>query len=361
MNQKELKNRIQQSFLELAPDIYDQVKDAPLPNADVARQFNKKSGRQRAEKQGLRRQRNLYYYAGTVIACMLLFIILNISNRNDIFVIIDVNPSIRFILNENYEIKQIEGLNEDGKDVVQKMAWSKKYPFSEGLDDIVRILHTDHYLEDSGIVLVTVQNNENHPIKEFKNRFEKEFQKSVEKMDVQQVVVTFRYADKKTDKSGRELLEQELLEQYGFTKEECEKMTIEELLSSYTEKSGQKLESKKVTGNQKEKEDITTSTESQEKQCTQEYTTEKEGSITTEAFSEMMTTQEKQSQSNNGQGNGSFNGNVGNGQTKEKKNNGRNTKKEKDTREKKEKTTKEKKEKSAKEKPSKEKNNKKQK
>lgn len=33
MKRKELKNKIQQSFLELAPDVYDQVKDSPLPQA----------------------------------------------------------------------------------------------------------------------------------------------------------------------------------------------------------------------------------------------------------------------------------------------------------------------------------------
>lgn len=349
MNQKELKNRIQQSFLELAPDIYDQIKDAPLPNADEIRQFNEKSGRQSIKRSGLHRQRNLFYCAGTVIACMLLFFIINID-RNNISVIMDVNPSIRFILNGDYEIKQIEGLNEDGKEVVQKMDWSKKCSLAEGLDDIVRIMHTDNYLGDSGTVLVTVQGNKNYPVKEFQNKFEKELQKSIKKVDVQQVVVAFRYADGNTDKSGKELLQQDLIEKYGFTKEECEKMTVEELLASYAEKSGQKLESKKITGKQKEKDETTTAAENQKKVSTQEQTTQKEETVTTENLSEETTTQEEEKQSNNGQGNGSSNGNIGNGQTKEKENNGKDTQKEKDTREKKEKKTKQKKEKPSKEK-----------
>lgn len=357
MNQKELKNRIQQSFLDLAPDIYDQIKDAPLPNADEIRQFSEKSGRHGNKRSGLHGQRNLFYCAGTVIACMLLFLIINID-RNNISVIMDVNPSIRFILNGDYEIKQIEGLNEDGKEVVQKMDWSKKCSLSEGLDDIVRILHADNYLGDRGTVLVTVQGDGNCPVKEFQNKFEKELQNSIKKVDVQQVVVAFWYADGKADKSGRELLQQDLIEQYGFTKEECEKMTVEELLASYAEKSGQKLESKKITGKQKEKEEITTTAEHQEKMSTQEQTIQKEETVTTEILSEEMTTQEKQGQSNKGHGNGSSNGNIGNGQIKEKENNGKNTQKEKDTGEKKEKKTKQKKEKPSKEKPSKGKNTK---
>ena len=289
---------------------------------------------------------------------MLLFFIINISDQNDISVIMDVNPSIRFILNGDYEIKQIKGLNEDGKEVVQKMDWSKKCSLAEGLDDIVRILHADNYLGDSGTVLVTVQGDGNYPVKEFQNKFEKEFQKSIKKVDVQQVVVAFRYVDGKADKSGRELLQQDLIEQYGFTKEECEKMTVEELLASYAEKSGQKLKSKKITGKQKEKDEITTAVEHQKKVSTQEQTTQKEETVTTEILSEEMTTQEEQGQSNNGHGNGSSNGNIGNGQTKEKENNGKNTQKEKDTREKK---TKQKKEKPSKEKPPKGKNIKKEK
>lgn len=273
MKRKELKNRIQQSFLELAPDVYDQVKDSPLPQA-ISKEQESVSERKWIEKWNQRRKWLLY--VGVVAACLLLVLKLNTeNNNNNIYVVMDVAPSVRLTINENYEIEQIEGLDKEGKNFVKELAWEKKENVQQGMENIVDLLYQKQLLEDNCAILVTIQDGLDLNESEVKERLQSELQQNIERKNVKRVVLAFQTADEKTKQSGRRIIEKDLIEKYGMDKEECQRMSVTELVQCYQEKQGGKLEMKEVSaGKDIKKKDTTTN------KNTQNENKQKEKSVT---------------------------------------------------------------------------------
>lgn len=88
-------------------------------------------------------------------------------------VTIDINPSIKFSLNKNNKVLDIEGLNEEGKELIR----NKKYVgelFNDAFSNITKeVVEKKYITEENNYILVNIdgKNNEEHIVSIINNEF----------------------------------------------------------------------------------------------------------------------------------------------------------------------------------------------
>ena len=141
MNKKELRNKMQGGFLEAAPDVYESVLKAAennrmqAQNAQIEKTGEFADSRMedgfRKGQESSRRSRvawgNFSKYAlsacaGFALFFMCLFGVLQ-TNQDNIYVVMDINHSVQITMNKYCQVKKMQGLNQDGRDVVKKLEW----------------------------------------------------------------------------------------------------------------------------------------------------------------------------------------------------------------------------------------------
>lgn len=222
MNDNEMKERIQSGFLSAAPDTMDEVFESILAKGYPTELVMEK------KRHSVWSQRNLGYamaFACVMLVCFLGF--MNMSTQS--YVLIDVNPSIRMVLNKKNQVVKIKGLNEDGKKVAKAIVYHKK----DGMDSVMALvlnqMKVEGYLKPESGMLVTVVSKDKR-YEEIKTIVENEVASYEAQNEDSSLVVAFVHTTKKGKESGREQLRKQLEDAGVCTLEETDDMSVMDLL-----------------------------------------------------------------------------------------------------------------------------------
>ena len=310
MDRKELKNRINDSFLELAPDIFDQIMDAPLPQTVEACVVEEKP-------QGLgsiffskRNFRMVPVYICMIILCCIGYFGVQWNQKDRVYVTMDVNPSVQMEMSSAYEVKSIKGLNMDGVELVSELDWEKNTSIEEVAADIIAVMCDEDILKDEEMVLITVGGNRKVTCEVVRDKLQNKLQGTLQEKGMRDVALAFQLVENNDNKSGSDRLKKELQDKYGLPADECENMTVKELIECYNAYSSDTIDVQKIM----EEENTEKNNIDNEVQKIESITE----SLTTEAVTEETTEQVKTTDNTESQN--SFKENTNDNSTKEKSN-----------------------------------------
>ncbi len=259
MNKKELRNKMQGGFLEAAPDVYESVLKAAennrmqAQNAQIEKTGEFADSRMedgfRKGQESSRRSRvawgNFSKYAlsacaGFALFFMCLFGVLQ-TNQDNIYVVMDINPSVQITMNKSCQVKKMQGLNQDGRDVVKKLEWKKGYSLLDTVDVLLERVAEDAYLHEGGGILITVSTSDTELYHGLEEELGVKIDGKLEELGVEDVTTAFRCTDGSSEDAGRKLLEEELAEKYGADKEKLRQMSVLELIEYCQSHTSMKL------------------------------------------------------------------------------------------------------------------------
>ena len=361
MNRNDLRSKIQNGFLEAAPDVYESVlkaaeKSKQMPGdaesykteeyADAGRWHNSCKSHGRIRKGSvLWREGSKYALsacAGFVVFFICLLGILG-EDQERIYIVLDINPSIQIFIDESCHVEKLQGLNQDGKDVIRALGWKKKETLSSVIDTLVENTAQGSYLQEDGGILVTICAKDGNLYNKLESELGSGIDRKLELMGMSDVITAFQRIDSRTEKVGREFLESELADIYGIEAGELHEMSVMELLEYCQEHAGKKLvyspssEKKRQESSEKkdreqddakslEEKKKTVSGESKEKENTDKRTSDS-GSKEDDAENRKPREQKydsKSGQDSNLKDNSGNRNNSGNGNIDKNKGNGKN-------------------------------------
>lgn len=269
MKKKELTKKIQNGFEELAPDVFEAVMETVNKENGVCFEAQKDAGQTlsgtdyakgREQESFLLREgygkRFLKFAfsacAGLALVCFCIFF--GVGEKEDTaYLVLDVNPSIQVEVDASRQVKSMEGLNEDGKGIVDVLEWNEKEPLQKVLGAVLGSMVEKSYLESDGAILVTLSAKDKSFCDDLECEVETGIGKRLKELEVSGVTVAFCQTKESSKAKGRKFLEEELITQCSLTKEEAEGMSVAELISFCQENMGAAL---KVSGaDLKEKEE----------------------------------------------------------------------------------------------------------
>lgn len=177
MRTKELKKKIECGFSELAPDMFDAI----MLKIEQDSKQEQTLVEEPAQKQNIFKivqRRMLPVSAGLAMVCMLALLIFP-WKTNEISVVMKINPSIQMILNTSYEVIELKGLNQDGKDVVNALKWEKNEPIDSLMQTLLVDLTEKSYLKQDGKIQLTVSSKKKEVYYEVETVLEKEIEKNL--------------------------------------------------------------------------------------------------------------------------------------------------------------------------------------
>lgn len=290
MKKNDLKNKMQDGFLEAAPDVYEAVLTASGKNMFVPQNEESKktqnSGRSRIYYRSFTKYA-LSACAGFALFFVCLFGMLG-KNQDNIYVVLDINPSVQIVMNESCQVKKLQGLNQDGRDVIQTLQWNKKDSILQTVETVVECAVEEDYLHEGGGILVTISVTDRDIYDDLEDKMGTGIDRKLKKMGISGVTTAFQSVEKNSGKEGRELLEAELVEKYGVNQEMLHQMSVLELIQYYQQYDSDKLQLSPVSEKQwqeisDKKEGEQNKKESQEKKQTDDRTGRKEHSDKTKS------------------------------------------------------------------------------
>ena len=171
MRKNEIKRKIQDGFLELSPEIFEAVMDTakkenlmPLKTEYEEKGTDAEIRNLENVCKGLGSQNRFWInfpkYAMSVCTCLLVFFLwvsgIFGGKQEDVFLVLDINPSVQIVMNDSYQVKRLNGLNEDGKEFIKKLEWSKKESVFDLLDLLLQGAVEESFLRDDSGILVTI-------------------------------------------------------------------------------------------------------------------------------------------------------------------------------------------------------------
>lgn len=157
MTKKEIKKRIGEGFAELAPDISEAVIKSAEEQGLV---FSLEHPQEEKGFLGKMTQGRRFRYASAIcallaLACFSIFARAG-AGHDAASLVVDINPSIRVGMDASGNIRNLKGLDGDGRDVVEHMEWEKGEPVAVLLEDLVESAAGRFYLKEDGGILVTL-------------------------------------------------------------------------------------------------------------------------------------------------------------------------------------------------------------
>lgn len=232
MKKRELKNRIYDGLLELAPDVYEDIKDESLlySNRPIESSLEEESDGNDSTKIwfGWRRWTAM---ACVMVCCLIILFGFQMNKENSMYIVLDVNPSIQLKINKDYEVKSVKGLNADGIDLIAHLNVNKNESIDQALETIITELQKEAYLTEDGGILVTIREQGISDYNSIKNVINDSIEKTVNELEYTDVVIAFQKADFKDKTTGREKLEDTLIKEYGLDEETLANMTVKDIIT----------------------------------------------------------------------------------------------------------------------------------
>lgn len=232
MKKSEIKKRMQDGFSELSPDMFETIWEA----AEEQRCFTSERACQKSEESFLQTvfigKISKYAASACAVFVLLCICIFGVSrdDSQDISLLVDVNPSMRIVMDDSFRVKRIEGINADGKDFVEAFYWNRKESVYHILDSVLEDVVKASYLhEDSGI-LVTICVSDSSIYEDLERKMGECIDTKLEEMDVRGVITAFQQGRENSLKDGRDQLVQKLEETDGLRLDQAREMSVIELI-----------------------------------------------------------------------------------------------------------------------------------
>lgn len=239
MKKKELKRRVEHGFEELAPDVFEAV-------METLEQGKKCCSEAEEEMESILPDRKLFSFgkgfgkgfpkyaisvcASFALICLWIFAGLG-ANKETAYLVLDINPSIQIEIDESFQVIQLKGLNQDGKEVAKMLEWQKDEPVRDLLDVLLSNVVEHSYLKSSGAILVTLSASDESVCGNLERVVKDGMKEKLTELNVSGVTVAYWRADHITGEEGRKILEEELERQCGLPGEEVREMSVAELIS----------------------------------------------------------------------------------------------------------------------------------
>ena len=251
MKKREMKKRIEDGFSELAPDIFETVWQAAgelelvCSSANAEQPAEQESTKNALVQKHLTQERTSFWfgklfterfpkYVLSMCACLAMICLCIFGIRRDeqdvVYMVLDINPSIQIEMNRENQVKRLKGLNQDGKDVVKELKWTKKEPVQELLDVLLQDVVEKSYLGENGGILVTLSAPDKDICEKLEHALGEGTDRKLTELKVSGVMTAFQQAKADHAKQGRKILEAELEQSYGMRQEEVEQMSVMELI-----------------------------------------------------------------------------------------------------------------------------------
>lgn len=248
MNKQEMKKSIQDGFSELSPDMFASILEVAEKENLV--QWNMKSD---PSKEGAAYQelenfdinrissehrtnvlRRFSKYALSACACLALICIYIIGisrkDQNEMYLLLNINPSLKVVMNESCQIKDVQGLNEDGVMIAEKLIWNQKESVFDLLDLVLQDTADASYLNEDGGILVTICVSDPHVYEDLENKIGKSIDRKLDEMEIPDVITAFQQGTEDLLEDGRTHLETELADQYGADLAQIQQMSVVDLI-----------------------------------------------------------------------------------------------------------------------------------
>ncbi len=145
------------------------------------------------------------------------------------------------MLNDSCQVRALQGLNQDGKNVVNKLEWKKEDSLFQTVDVLLEGVVKDSYLREGNGILITVFTEDKALYQDLEKSLAVKIDGKLEVLKVSHVTTAFQFADGGSAKTGRKLLEAELAENTGADKQKLQQMTVMELIQYCQESTPGKL------------------------------------------------------------------------------------------------------------------------
>lgn len=248
MNKQEMKKSIQDGFSELSPDMFASILEVAEKENLV--QWNMKSD---PSKEGAAYQelenfdinrissehrtnvlRRFSKYALSACACLALICIYIIGisrkDQNEMYLLLNINPSLKVVMNESCQIKDVQGLNEDGVMIAEKLIWNQKESVFDLLDLVLQDTADASYLNEDGGILVTICVSDPHVYEDLENKIGRSIDRKLDEMEIPDVITAFQQGTEDLLEDGRTHLETELADQYGADLAQIQQMSVVDLI-----------------------------------------------------------------------------------------------------------------------------------
>ena len=247
MRKSDIKVRMQESFSELSPDIFEQVMKAAEQERPELQEMETEKLEKHSEKENSDDSKkgwafwkgNIFpgsftKYAISACACLAVFCFclfgLFGKNEDDIYLVLDINPSIQIVMNDSFQVKSLKGLNQDGRDVIKKLKWKKREPLFDTLDSMIDETVKDSYLKENSGILVTICLPDPEIYEELEDKMGKSIDQKLKEIGISGVTTAFQQGKKESVEEGRRILETELAEKYGADTGKMQHMSVMELI-----------------------------------------------------------------------------------------------------------------------------------
>ena len=275
MKKKELKNRIENGFSELAPNIFDGVMEAVKMQEPAASEVEPEKIRKPMAKVKLIRYA-MSACAVFVIICLCLIGIF-LEKKDSLYMTLDINPGIQIEMNKSYQVKHIKGLNDDGKSVIKELKWKKRESIQDLMNTLIEDVVYKSYLRENEGILVTLYTSDNGLYEDLENKLGECIDRKLKNMDIYKVTTAFYQEGNGSIPEGRKVLEAELTQNYGLDVNLVENMSVMEIIQYCKDKTVLNLDfyepaenGQENVKNNKEKEKYTTDKLSSESESDKE-------------------------------------------------------------------------------------------
>ena len=236
MKKSEVKKRIREGFSELSPDLFESIQNAAKQECLILQETECKTAlnQNRSYTKG-EKYFHISKYALSFCTCLaVLFLCLlgiHTSDKQYGYLTVDINPSIKIVFNDSCQIKQITGLNQDGKNIIEQLEQKREDTVFDILDDILQKAASESYLKKDGGILVTLCVSGKKQYNDMEEKLGQNMDAVIKELGLSNITTVFWQNEQAGLKSGRELLETKLVEEYDIGEEEARKMSMMELIS----------------------------------------------------------------------------------------------------------------------------------
>lgn len=145
-------------------------------------------------------------------------------------VLVDVNPSVELCLDKDYKLVKLQGINDDGKELVGHINIKKGCTLDVALASLIDTLNDEGYLTSGGSILYTLETDSGN--QRLEELIIADTFKAVSNRNIERLTVACQTTSKDNKLSGQEILENRLISKYNYTDEQLKSMKVSDMLST---------------------------------------------------------------------------------------------------------------------------------
>lgn len=241
MKKRDIKMGMQEGFSRLSPDVFEAVRKAVECENQTLQEIETekfsenqnaadvKKGWMLASRRTFSGRFSKYAISACVSMVLLCICLLGIfgKKQKDIYLLLDINPSIQIVMDESFRVKGLQGLNQDGIEVVKKLEWNKKESLFDTLDRMLENVVEGAYLKEDGGILITICLSDHEMYENLENKMGTCIDCKLKEMGISGVITAFQQGEEGNVESGRKQLEERLAKAYGVN---AQQMSVMDLL-----------------------------------------------------------------------------------------------------------------------------------